>query len=443
MRAFRFLLIFLISLNLFAGELFRLSIQNKVNGEVKISINEGKSWVVLGKVIREGKGVVEGFPASKFGKQGTVVATSSYAIHIKAGEPNSLFSILAEEMREIPKGFGGHIPKESGILTDIKAGTSIFKDLSPTIDSKVFLSNGVGLLELPNDYRLQGGEEIIIVVEERNLPREIVIENERGGKVYLLDGGRREVVARVEKPLSGIGRFDGTEFTGVGRINTVHPGAITVSTVPEEGDNFNYNLSGGFQIVPLYKEAPSYILNSPPYIVVSASPKSAPLFDGTIGLWDFAGQGFKVEASWDGKKWETLPVLKGKIDEISFYLERTFKGKYKGNIRLLKISFPQGDLHLKIREALKRLILQKEKVVRGKLEIEVRIKGEGAQIVELRIDGNLRGIKNFPPFLFSIDTKELEDGEHTIEVLARDSNGETIASQKENIYVDNEGNLKD
>ncbi|MGC8844124.1 MAG: Ig-like domain-containing protein, partial [bacterium] len=87
--------------------------------------------------------------------------------------------------------------------------------------------------------------------------------------------------------------------------------------------------------------------------------------------------------------------------------------------------------------------LQIEKEVRGKLEIEVRIKGEGAQIVELRIDGNLRGIKNFPPFLFSIDTKELEDGEHTIEVLAKDSNGETIASQKENIYVDNEGNFKD
>jgi hypothetical protein len=54
----------------------------------------------------------------------------------------------------------------------------------------------------------------------------------------------------------------------------------------------------------------------------------------------------------------------------------------------------------------------------------------------------LRGIKNFAPFVFSIDTTELMDGEHIVEVVAKDINGDTIASQKEVIYVDNEENFK-
>jgi hypothetical protein len=140
MRSFRYLLLcFILSLPLFAGELFRISIQNKVNGEIKVSINEGRSWVVVGNVLRAGKGVEEnGFTACKFGKLGTVVAVSSYAIHIKIGEPRSIFSILAKEMEEVPKGFGGQIPGQAGILTDIKAGTSIFKDLSPTWEARYF-----------------------------------------------------------------------------------------------------------------------------------------------------------------------------------------------------------------------------------------------------------------------------------------------------------------
>jgi hypothetical protein len=63
-------------------------------------------------------------------------------------------------------------------------------------------------------------------------------------------------------------------------------------------------------------------------------------------------------------------------------------------------------------------------------------------MVELRIDGRLRGIKNFSPFVFSIDTSELMDGEHIIEVVAKDVNGDVLASQKERIYVDNEENFK-
>ena len=444
MRSFRYLLFcFILSFQSFPSELFRISIQNKVNGEIKVSINEGKSWVNVGNVLRAGKGVEEnGFNACKFGKQGTVVAVSSYAIHIKIGEPRSLFSILAKEMEEIPKGFGGQISEQGGILTDIKAGTSIFKDLSATVGSKVFLKRDDKLYELPPSYILEEGEELVILVEERDLPREIIFENKVGGNIYLLKEGKREVIAQVRKALSGIGRFDGTELTGIGRLNTVHPGAITISTVPGEANKFDYNLSGGFQIVPLYEDLPSYIPTSPPYLIVSSSPGSYPLFDGTIGLWDWKGQGFIVDVSWDGMKWEEMPNLKGKIDDISSYISKQSKGKYKNVMKLIRISFPQGDLKSKIKEVLRGIIMKRDKIVRGKLDIDIRIKGEGASIVELRIDGRLRGIKNFSPFVFSIDTRELVDGEHIIEVVAKDINGDVLASQKERIYVDNEENFK-
>ena len=444
MRSFRYLLFcFILSLQSFAGELFRISIQNKVNGEIKVSINEGRSWVVLGNVLRAGKGVEEnGFTACKFGKLGTVVAVSSYAIHIKIGEPHSIFSILAKEMERIPKGFGGQIPGQAGILTDIKAGTSIFKDLSPTLGSKVFLKMDDKLYELPPSYTLEEGEELVIIVEERDMPREIIFENKEGGNVYLFKEGKREVIAQVRKALMGIGRFDGTEFTGIGKLNTVHPGAITVSTVQGGANKFDFTLSGGFQIVPFYGELPSYIPTSPSYIIVSSSPGSHPLFDGTIGIWDWRGQGFKVEVSWDGMKWEEIPNLKGKIDDISSYLSKQSKGKYKNVMKYIKISFPQGDLKSKIKEVMREIITKRDKIVRGKLDIEIRIRGEGASIVELRIDGRLRGIKNFAPFVFSIDTTGLVDGEHIIEVVAKDINGDVLASQKEMLYVDNEENFK-
>ncbi|MBC7329289.1 Ig-like domain-containing protein [bacterium] len=445
MRSIRYLLFcFILSIQLFAGELFRVSIQNIDNGEIKVSIDEGKSWVIVGSVLRAGKGVEEnGFTACKFGKLGTVVAVSSYAIHIKIGEPRSIFSILAKEMEEIPNGFGGQITGQAGILTDIKAGTSIFKDLSPTVSSKVFLNRDDKLYELPPSYKIGEGEEFVILVEEKELPRWIVFENKEGGNVYLFKEGRREVIAQVRKAITGIGRFDGTEFTGIGKLNTVHPGALTVSTVPGGASKFDYTLSGGFQIVPLYEELPSYVSTSPPYLIVSSSPGSYPLFDGAIGLWDWKGQGFKVDVSGDGMKWEEIPNLKGKIDDISSYLSKQSKEKNKNDvIKLIRISFPQGDLKFKIKEVLRGIITMRDKIVRGKLDIDVRIKGEGASIVELRIDGRLRGIKNFPPFVFSIDTSELMDGEHIIEVIAKDINGDILASQKEVIYVDNEENFK-
>lgn len=444
--SFYFALFFIFSSVIRAEDLLWISLENKVNGVVRASLNQGRSWVTLGRVVKPGKGAVRAFPASKWGKIGTIVAISSYALHIKVSE-GEVFSILSKEMSSIPQGFGGQPPGEAGILTDIKTGTLIFKDLAPLVGSKVYIREGYTLKELPNPYSLKGDEELFIIVEGKELPQGVVIENRKGGNAYVISQGGRLPFGKVEKPVTGIGRFDGTEFTGVGKINTVHPGALTVSTVPAEGVRFDDRLSGGFQILPKENAGDGYFSTSPPYLIIAPLTGNLagqfPLFDGTIGLWDFDGKGYMVEASWDGVKWEEFPVLKGKIDDLSAYLEKVYKGKHKGIMDFIRIVFPKIDIKKGIREALKRKISEEARIVRGELEVEVRLKGEGAKIVDLKIDGKLRAVKNFPPYILSVDTSGLTDGEHIIEVSAKDENGDVLASQSQKIYVDNEGIFKE
>ncbi|MBC7328675.1 hypothetical protein H5T87_11290 [bacterium] len=440
------LLIFLMVLPLFPSDLYWISLENKQDGMIKVSLNQGLSWVTIGKVLKPGHGSVKGFLASKWGKRGTVVAASSYAIHIKVSE-SEVISILSKEMESLPKDFGGQQPGDAGILTDIRAGTLLFKDLAPLVGSKVCLRESSALKELPDSFSLQGGEELYIIVEPREFPQGIVIENKMGGNVYLIKEGKRQVVGKVEKPLTGIGRFDGTEFTGIGRINTVHPGAITVSTVPAGAKSFDINLSGGFQIVPIENAKEGYFASSPPYLIVSPLEGeiagSYPLFDGTIGLWDFGGNGFRVEVSWNGNEWEEIPLLKGKIDDLASYLNKSTKGKYRTAFSYIGIIFPRIDITKAIKEVLKGKIMEEMRIVRGKLDIEVRLEGEGAKIVDLKIDGKLRAVKNYYPFVFTIDLSDLSEGEHIVEVSAKDENGDVLASKKQKIYVDNQGLFKD
>lgn len=447
MKGFRvtilYILSFLFGSSLFAEDLLWISLENKTNGSIKASLNQGKSWVSLGKVLKPGKGAGKGFPACKWGKEGTVVGISSYAIYIKVSTDKT-FSILSKEMESLPKGLGEGSPGEAGILTNIKAGSLIFEDLAPFIGSKVYLREGNTLKELPHPYTLQGEEEIFIIVEEKEFPKRIVIENREGGNAYVIrEGERRVTFAKVLKPLAGIERLYGTQFTGVGRITSVNPSAITISTVVGGANKSDDILLGGFQIIPWETTFKDSLPTSPSLLILAPfqgkSTGEYPLFEGTVGLENFGGKGYRVEASWDGMKWEELPILRGKIDDLASYLSRISKGKYKGIMKLISIVFPQMDLKRGTREALKRKISEEAKIVRGELDVEVRLQGEGARIVDLKIDGRLRAVKNFYPFVFSVDTRELTDGEHIVEVSAKDENGDVLASHSQKIYVDNEG----
>ncbi len=443
---FLFVVVFTLLSLLRGEELFRLSIENREGENVSISINEGRTWIVLGKVLKPGKGRVGGFPASQWGRSGSVVASASHAIHIKIdnSNPPHIFSILPREFASTYPGFGGQPISGAGIVTDIPAGSLIFRDFAPSVGSHVLLAKEEGLLPLPEDFSLQGGEKIIIVVERKECPSEIVIENKKGGKAEAIINNQRITFGRVEKPFTGIGRFDATEFSGIGRINTVHPGAVTISTVPKGASQPNPALSGGFQIVPQSHAFQGYLASSPPYLVIAPVGKAElegqfPLFDGTLNLWDFGGRGFRVQMKLDKGGWMDFPTLRGKIDNLSpTFLSSLLHRKCSEGITAIRIVCPKEDPKNLIREALGKIVSQRCRIVRGELSIDVRIEGEGASMVTLLIDGNFRGLKNFPPFSFVVDTTTLEDGEHLIELSAKDENGNTLASQSIKIFVDNQ-----
>ena len=98
----------------------------------------------------------------------------------------------------------------------------------------VFVERGHQLVALPEDYIPIDGETFVIVVKRpRRMPSEIDFENRAGGEVIAkFPDGTSEAIAHVDRPVTGVGRYDATTFTGVGAINTNHGGVITISTAP-------------------------------------------------------------------------------------------------------------------------------------------------------------------------------------------------------------------
>ena len=76
-----------------------------------------------------------------------------------------MFSITPLEFAEIPKGYGGHIPRSSGVLTDIHTGHAIFRNQSPYVGNPVFVERGHQLVALPEDYIPIDGEHLCIRVK--------------------------------------------------------------------------------------------------------------------------------------------------------------------------------------------------------------------------------------------------------------------------------------
>jgi hypothetical protein len=98
---------------------------------------------------------------------------------------------------------------------------------------------------LPSDYHPQEGDRWLLLrwVPERPV-HYLDFENLFGGRITLTyrDGETCEV-GRVLRPVTGVGRFEGTTYAAPGRIRANHAGVIDISTSP-------YGAVGGFQIVP-------------------------------------------------------------------------------------------------------------------------------------------------------------------------------------------------
>jgi len=304
-------------------ESYRIFIENKADGRIMTASDKGKTWQTQGKVIIPVSKVNQnGYTASEWVGVGEVAATAVNAIHIKSGNPKTIFSILPREFLKPIKNYNSYIKQSSSIYTDVKINNSIFGGgYSPCVGNRV-LVNG---FEMGGSYVPKTGDTLTIIVEQpKKYPEAIVFENKFQGKVRLryADGSSR-VVAFVFRPVSGVGRFAGTRYLNAGRIRANHAGVIDISTSVA-------GRVGGFQIIPT-SHAESKEMRSSRYMSqwmvvgpINLFGKSlegvAPLFryylkpqynenDIFAKDWEkkFLGH-FLVEAKINGK-WQPMPIF--------------------------------------------------------------------------------------------------------------------------------------
>lgn len=456
-------------------ELCRIRVHNSAQGPVQVSCDGGKSYTTVGRVIRPATGAVNGFPAAAYTPAGKVAATAVHGIRVKVGrkdkgadsaQPPLTFSIVSEEFAKTPKGFGGHVPGKSGIYTDIPAGKSIFREFAPFVGNQVLLQDASRRLSpIPSGYSPMPGDVLVIVVERpARCPEEIVFENRTGGAVTArYADGAVEKIAEVIHPVGGVGRYDGTSYTGPGAINTNHGGVLTISTAPiargllQEGDGPERR--GGFMIQPSKHAATQG--TAPPQVMVIRPPQlggeplegKPPLFCGCISLaYDPVNErnSYIAQVRIDDGEWRNMPVIVGKADDAfgSEYLNRIFAGdgdrsKVHTGVTAIRIRFPvydQAYLAARLKASARRYATAsgKSQIVSGVLTVNARlINHDRVMFVAFYIDGDLRCMSNSQPFQYDWDTTTVPDGEHEIEVRALDSAGGVISKTVSRVIVSN------
>jgi hypothetical protein len=342
-------------------EVYRIKIENKVDGSIEVSEDKGESWESLGKVLYPTEKVSKhGYAAAMWVEAGRVAASAVNAIHIKTGavdEKRSIFSILPKEFLRPPKSYRSFLSPNSSIYTNIPAGKSIFGGgYAPFVGNKVLLSSPAQqIADLPQDYAPKVDDTFYILVERPvDYPKEIVFENRFGGRISIsYFSGDERIIGEVLRPVVGIGRFEGSRFANPGRVRANHAGVIDVSTSPYRG-------LGGFQIVPaLHGSGMAYVKTATQWMVIGPSKADDPSLEGMAPFFryfinpsyrpeDLEDENweekllsrFLVEVKYEGKeKWKPMPIL-----EISKFYQRrklpSWANSALKNISHFRILFP-------------------------------------------------------------------------------------------------------
>lgn len=439
-------------------ELYRIRVLNRTDGAVEVSSDGGQTYWRVGRVLRPATESLVGYLASIYAEPGTVAAVAVHGIRMKvsggresARNESKVVSLLPKEFAEAPKGFGGYVAGPSGICTDIPTGQAIFRNLAPFVGNPVFLQSDDRLIPIPASHAVQLGDTFVIVVQvPARYPDAIVFENTVGGHVDMVFPDGTETVAVVEQPVRGVGRFDATGYTGVGRVNTNHTGVLTVSTapiVPGGKDGSSVETRGGFMVQPS-RHAKSA---DNPYQIMVVGPVSKsghwlegcpPLFSGYIGLADDpddATHSFLVDIKRGGADWTPMPTLVGRNDNA-------FSGAPERTLTAVRVRFPKltpewvASQVRKSAEACFQLAraaaVKRGSVVSGGLvTLSVGTVGPQVRFVNLYVDGIFRGVSNNTPFELSVDTSSLNEGEHVAELSAMDESGATIKSVRRSFFV--------
>jgi len=274
-------------------EIGRVRLHNIKNGDIEGSRDEGKTWTTIGHILVPCARVnVLGFNASKYGGQGTIVATAVNAIHLKSGrnlkEGRAIIWSLAPlaETQAGRNSLQQEIAPQSAAYTDMPGGTGLFGGpFTPFVGNPLFLDNERTntLSPLPDGYVPRVGDSWVWQVRRpKRYPREIIFENRFGGLITIQYRGEApRVIGTVLRPVVGIGRFVGSYFSDVGRLRANHEGVIDISTSPR-------GAVGSFQIVPAnhaMSDETHYIRELTQWMVVGPVSATDPSYEDTAPLF--------------------------------------------------------------------------------------------------------------------------------------------------------------
>lgn len=446
-------------------EVYRIRVRNKPGGLIQVSLDQGRTYATAGRVKVAANTRIVGFAAASYIPNGTVAAVAVHGLRIKTGEFTQgavgkaqmplMFSLTPMEFYEIPQGYGGHIPRSSGILTDIYTGCSIFRNLAPYVGNQVFIEKNQGLNSLPEDYSpIVGDTYVIIVKRPDKMPTEIEFENKVGGSVIVkYDGGSDETIALVDRPVLGVGRYDGASFTGVGAVNTNHGGVITISTAPvgpagsHEGGPVETR--GGFMIQPYY-HVEEQGEKHPQVMVLGPKDKSKPVLEGTpplfhgfINTTSYPGKpdfSYRVQVKIDNGDWEPVPQIVGKANDAftSAYLQNYYMklGKSRTittgvtSIRLLFSKYDPGltasELRREANDCSARAIASGTKPVKGLACIQFKKAQKIQGMIRFAVDSRIVCTSSDHSGVFNWDSSEFPNGLHTIDMI--DENNSIVES---------------
>ena len=327
LRAARLALLFLLVFA-YAGEgasvLYSVRIPLVLGEEAQAVLPDGKT-ILLGKVsVLPTTSRWPGYTASKWAPPGSVAASAVNAVHLTLSvekEKGRTLSILPRHTVAPAAG------ESSFIALDSPAGTGFFGGWAPPVATPVLVQRKDGtIVRLERHGLPHEGDTLVIDVTESDRPYLIDIENRPGGRVLGWYDSGPKLLARVIRPLKGVGRFGGTEFQNIGRIRANHSGVIDISTTPR-------GVVGGFQILPFLhsksKEMTSAWQLTQWLIIASPTdrplPGTAPLFSSNLvpgpqmtdALWDMwstYGRKPLVLCRRGGGAWEKLPEAAGRND---------------------------------------------------------------------------------------------------------------------------------
>ncbi len=465
-------------------ELHRLRIVNQTDGAIQVSTDGGATWRLIGRVLQPASTAAQGYLAANYAKPGTIAATAVHGLRIRVSEPDASLPaplVISIDPREyagqvVNKGYGGHRPGSSGIFTDIPAGTSLFRDLAPLVGNPVLRQSESGqLTPLPPNFKPRGdGETLVIPVRvPRNALATVTFENKPNGVVEgtFADGTKR-TLTNVVMPVRGVGRFDGTAYTGVGRLNTAHTGVITVSTAPVDGalpEGKGRERRGGFQISPAWHNAHTEEAGSPIALtlgkfatrqrdLVKELEGEAPLFRDAISLQPGASgetaSSALVDMSVDNGPWEPIPSLIGSRPDVFTGAGLTRFWKAQGVKRTAKTGVTGFRLRLSLlsperakitadtvalayqAERLKAAQAGRVPLVNGLLTVNANpTNSSSVAFVRMYVEGVVKGFTNVAPFAVAWDTTRVPDGEYLIEVEALNSTWGVLATTHRRVYV--------